>query len=67
MCIRDSGKALHRPSLFPVPGFVIRARYGEMAEIVTEGQRAVPSAAIANGYEFVQPELGPALAAVLAG
>jgi len=61
------GKALHRPSLFPVPGFVIRARYGEMAEIVTEGQRAVPSAAIANGYEFVQPELGPALAAVLAG
>jgi len=60
------GKALHRPSVFPVPGFVIRARYGEMAELVTEGQRAVPAAAIANGYQFIQPELGPALASVLA-
>ena len=60
------GKALHRPSLFPVPGFVIRARYGEMAEIVTEGQRAIPAAATASGYQFIEPELGSALASVLA-
>lgn len=60
------GKALQRPSLFPVPGFVIRARFGEMAEIVTEGQRAIPAAASANGYQFIEPELGPALASVLA-
>jgi len=59
------GKALGRPSIFPVPAFVIRARYGEMAELVTEGQRAVPAAANANGYQFIQPELGPALASVL--
>jgi uncharacterized protein (TIGR01777 family) len=60
------GKALHRPSLFPVPGFVIRARFGEMAEIVTEGQRAIPAAAMASGYQFIEPELGQALASVLA-
>lgn len=60
------GKALQRPSLFPVPGFVIRARFGEMAELVTEGQRAIPAAASANGYQFIEPELGPALASVLA-
>ena len=60
------GKALHRPSLFPVPGFVIRARFGEMAEIVTEGQRAIPAAAIESGYQFIEPELGQALASVLA-
>jgi hypothetical protein len=59
------GRALHRPSLFPVPAFVIRARYGEMAEIVTEGQRAVPAAALANGYEFAEPELDAALVSVL--
>lgn len=59
------GHALHRPSVFPVPAFVIRARYGEMAEIVTEGQRAVPAAALANGYRFAEPELGAALASVL--
>lgn len=60
------GKALQRPSLLPVPGFVIRARFGEMAEIVTEGQRAIPAAATAYGYQFIEPELGPALASVLA-
>lgn len=60
------GKALHRPAVFPVPGFVVRARFGEMAEIVTEGQRAVPNAATVRGYSFKQPELGLALSSVLA-
>ena len=60
------GKALHRPSLFPVPGFVIRARFGEMAEIVTEGQRAIPAVASAKGYQFLYPQLDGALSAVLA-
>ena len=56
---------LHRPSLFPVPGFVLRARYGQMAEIVTEGQRAVPTAATALGYSFEHPELSEALRSAL--
>jgi len=60
------GRVLHRPSLFPVPAFVIRARYGEMAELVTEGQRAIPAAATANGYKFIEPELEHALTAALA-
>jgi NAD dependent epimerase/dehydratase family enzyme len=37
-----------------------------MAEIVTEGQRAIPAAAIESGYQFIEPELGHALASVLA-
>ncbi len=61
------GRVLHRPSIFPVPAFVIRARYGEMAELVTEGQRAIPAAATANGYKFTEPELEHALAAALDG
>lgn len=61
------GRVLHRPSLFPVPAFVIRARYGDMAELVTEGQRAIPAAAIANGYKFNEPELEHALTSVIAG
>ena len=36
------GRALHRPAFAPVPAFAIRALYGDMAEIVTEGQRAMP-------------------------
>ncbi len=60
------GRALGRPAVLPVPGFAIRAIYGEMAEIVTEGQRAVPAAAERLGYSFKQPELGEALRAALA-
>ncbi len=60
------GRALGRPAVLPVPGFAIRAIYGEMAEIVTEGQRAVPAAAERLGYSFKQPELDEALRAALA-
>ena len=37
------GRALHRPAVAPVPAFAMQALYGEMAEIVTTGQRAVPA------------------------
>ena len=35
--------------------------YGEMAQIVTTGQRAVPGRLTELGYAFRQPELEPAL------
>ncbi|CAB4880485.1 unannotated protein [freshwater metagenome] len=60
------GRALHRPAIAPVPGFALRLLYGDMAEIVTEGQRAVPARALANGYAFKHPELDEALASTLA-
>lgn len=59
------GRALHRPAIAPVPGIALRALYGDMAEIVTEGQRAVPSAALAHGYDFKHPELDEALVSAL--
>ncbi len=60
------GKALHRPSLAPVPAVAIKLLYGEMAEIVTEGQRAVPERALVAGYAFEHAELQPALESALA-
>jgi uncharacterized protein (TIGR01777 family) len=62
---RALGRALHRPAVAPVPGFAIRALYGEMAEIVTEGQRAVPERALAQGFTYAHPDLDEALADVL--
>jgi hypothetical protein len=59
------GRALHRPAVAPVPGFALRLLYGDMAEIVTEGQRAVPERALAGGYAFAHPDLGEALADTL--
>jgi uncharacterized protein (TIGR01777 family) len=58
---RALGRALHRPALAPVPGFAVRLPYGEMAEIVTTGQRAVPSRALEHGYAFRHTDLDAAL------
>ena len=37
------GQALHRPAVAPVPALAIRLLYGDMAEIVTKGQRVDPA------------------------
>jgi uncharacterized protein (TIGR01777 family) len=55
------GRVLHRPAVAPVPALAIRALYGEMAEIVTKGQRAVPERTQALGYAFRHASLEPAL------
>jgi uncharacterized protein (TIGR01777 family) len=60
------GRALHRPAVVPVPAFALHLLYGEMAEIVTDGQRAVPERALASGYVFRHPDLDEALADTLA-
>jgi uncharacterized protein (TIGR01777 family) len=59
------GRALHRPSLLPVPGAALRLLYGEMAEIVTSGARVLPAKALVLGYEFRRPQLDGALRAAL--
>lgn len=59
------GRALHRPALLPVPGLALRMLYGDMAEIVTTGVRAVPAKALVLGYEFAHSHLAEALRAAL--
>jgi uncharacterized protein len=46
------GRVLHRPAIAPVPSLAVKALYGEMAEIVTTGQRAVPARLTELGYAF---------------
>lgn len=58
---RALGRALRRPAIAPVPGFAIRALYGDMAEVVTTGQRAVPERPLALGYAFAHADLDAAL------
>lgn len=59
------GRALHRPAFAPVPAFAIRTLYGDMAAIVTEGQRAVPERPQALGYRFRFEDLDAALSDAL--
>jgi hypothetical protein len=60
------GGALHRPALLPVPAAALKLLYGEMAQIVTDSQNALPARARALGHAFEHPELAAALAAALA-
>lgn len=55
-------KALHRPCLLPAPVFGIRIVLGEVADVITKGQRVVPARALALGYEFQFPTVKEALA-----
>lgn len=59
------GHALGRPALLPVPGMAVKLLYGDMAEMVTTGQRAVPVKLRDLGFTFRHPEVEPALKDVL--
>jgi hypothetical protein len=59
------GRALHRPSFLPVPGFALRLRFGGVAEVLTTGQRVLPRRALALGYQFQFPDIDLALTAAL--
>jgi uncharacterized protein len=60
------GRALGRPALVPVPRLALRALYGEMEQIVTTGQRAVPQRPLALGHAYAHPDLDEALRSALA-
>ena len=46
------GRVLKRPTVLPTPGFALKIVLGEFANDVLTGQRAVPSALTAAGFEF---------------
>jgi len=60
------GRVLERPALLPLPGFALELVYGEMAHAtLLAGQRALPKALMASGFEFQHPTLEQALRTVL--
>ena len=59
------GRVLHRPALLPIPAFVLQSLYGEMASVVTAGQRALPVRALERGFEFRHTAIDGALRAAL--
>jgi uncharacterized protein (TIGR01777 family) len=61
------GHAMHRPAILPTPAFALEFALGEMAEaLLLASQRVAPSRLEQLGHRFSQPELGSALASVLA-
>lgn len=57
------GRVLKRPAFAPVPGLAVKTLYGEMATIVTTGQRVLPQRLEESGYRFRRPDLEAALRA----
>ena len=46
-------KALSRPAIFPVPGFVMKTIFGsERAAMVLESQTVIPERTLTTGYEY---------------
>lgn len=62
---RALGRALHRPTIFPVPNAALAAVLGEGAYIATQGQRVEAKRTLACGYSFKFTELEDALHDVL--
>jgi uncharacterized protein (TIGR01777 family) len=60
------GRVLHRPTILPVPNFALRLRFGQVAEVLTTGQRVVPRRAQQMGYAYVFPGIDGALTNILA-
>ena len=61
------GKALSRPTLFPMPEFGVRLAFGEMGEaLLLSSQRVMPRRLLDSDYGFQYSALEPALRAILA-
>jgi uncharacterized protein (TIGR01777 family) len=63
---RTLGKVLKRPSIMPAPAFALKALYGDGADPILTGQRALPQRLLEHGYTFRFTELEPALRDLLA-
>jgi uncharacterized protein (TIGR01777 family) len=56
------GRALHRPAVMPVPGFVLDLKFGaEFGRVLRGGQRVMPRRALDLGYEFRYTDIDKAL------
>jgi uncharacterized protein len=66
--VRALGEELHRPTIFPLPAWVVRTLLGEMGdELLLTSIRAEPAKLKAAGYRFAHPELRDAMHAAVRG
>lgn len=64
---RALGSALHRPTWFRTPAWIVRLVLGEQATLALGSRRIWPAKALAAGYVFRRPHLEASLSAVLGG
>jgi hypothetical protein len=65
--VKALGRALSRPTVFPLPAAAVVTLFGEMGRAaLLEGQRALPARLLDAGFSFAHPDLDSALARALA-
>ena len=55
------GQIMGRPAFIPVPGIAMRTAFGEVADVVLKGQRALPQRLLDLGFQFQFPAAEAAL------
>ncbi len=64
--VRTLGQVLHRPSILPMPAFMARIMFGEMAdELLLASTRVMPRLLMNTGYNFINSDLREALESFL--
>src|SRR4029077_6450136 len=59
------GSVLHRPNWFPVPPIVLRIALGKVAEVLSSGQRVIPTRLREAGFQFQFGDLKQTLNSLL--
>ena len=49
---RALGKALRRPTVFPIPEFILKLIFSEGAKVLTDGQDVIPKRLLSLGFKF---------------
>lgn len=62
---KSLGRALHRPSFLPAPGFMVRLVLGEFGSVILEGQRVIPRRLLDHGFVFQYPDINKALQSIV--
>ena len=55
------GKALRRPTLFPVPAAILNMLMGEMSQLLLGSQKILPQRLLDQGHSFLYPNMEDAL------
>jgi NAD dependent epimerase/dehydratase family enzyme len=63
--VKTIGRVMGRPAWMPVPGFAMKLMLGEMADMITTGQRVIPQKAQELGYQFKYPHSQQAIRAIM--
>ncbi len=59
---KSLGRAIHRPTLFPVPTLALKLAFGEMSSVILDSQKVLPKRLNEAGFQFMFQDIDSALA-----